>query len=630
MMKNKLLNRIRYKIYSYPLNLQINIAIGVIILITIALISSITYAKTLNQTKENFKETGLLILQETMDKINSRLKLAENTALMISNDTRILSYSDASNNVSESEISRYLNNCYEFNKYDTHQEGLAYIENLIDDIMFISDKSIIIARRLNFTPYNIRRELNNEWFKKAYANKGKLIWTDFFYNSSSEQIVKSNSDELNSRLNQFMLIRYIVNEKTSEGLGYVALSINSENLSRLIDNIKFGKNGNLYIINGQGTILACENRGSILGNINFTDSAMKQMSASNSSLNFFEGKIDTDNCFIFHSPLSINDWKLVVTIPVKELEDSVSSTLLSVSIVGIISFIIITAISTLVLNNMSHPLKKILLSIKETRNGNLSQKVNVQGCMEVNELSTEFNFMLDKINSLLDTIVDEQKALRKSELKALRAQINPHFLYNTLDSIKWLIFSGDSKKASELTASLSMFFRLGLSGGSEEIPIRDEIEHVRQYLFIQQLRCGDKMNYILDVDADIENFRSPKLILQPIVENAFIHGLNKKETPGVIKIRVQKQDEETILFEISDNGLGMEPEHLESLNQRINNPLLQSTAGNHGYAIRNVNQRIKLSYGDKFGICYKSKYEVGTKVSVTIPVIPADSPFHAS
>ena len=241
--------------------------------------------------------------------------------------------------------------------------------------------------------------------------------------------------------------------------------------------------------------------------------------------------------------------------------------------------------------------------------------------MEVKQLSTEFNFMLDKINSLLERIVEEQKVLRKAELKALRAQINPHFLYNTLDSIKWLICSGDGKKASELATSLSTFFRLSLSGGNEEIPIRDEVEHVRHYLFIQKLRCGDNMNYILDIDAEIENFKTPKLILQPIVENALFHGLNKKEGAGLIKIVAKRKDEQTIIFEVFDDGLGMSPEELDSLNQRINDPLLQSTAGSHGYAIRNVNQRIKLSYGDKYGIHYKSKYNVGTKVSVTIPVI---------
>jgi len=612
---------IKQKIYSYPLNLQINIAIGVIILITIFLILTITYVNTFNQTKENFKETGLLILQETMDKINSRLKLAENTAIMISNDSRILNYTYSSNSTSEAEISRYLNNCLDFNKYDTHEEGLAYIENLIDDIIFISEKSIIITRKLNFTSYNIRRELNNEWFKKAYFNKGRLIWSDYFYNSSSEQLVKSTSSELNSRLNQFMLIRYIVNEKTSEDVGYIALSINFENLSRLIDNIKVGKAGNLFVIDNKGTILACEDRAQILKTINFDGQTMKKVLSTSSNINFFEGKIDNRNYFIFHAPLSINNWKLVLTIPVKELEESVSSTLFSISIVGVLSFIVITAISTLVLNNMSHPLKEILASIKQTRDGNLSQKVDVQGCMEVKQLSTEFNFMLDKINSLLERIVEEQKVLRKAELKALRAQINPHFLYNTLDSIKWLICSGDGKKASELATSLSTFFRLSLSGGNEEIPIRDEVEHVRHYLFIQKLRCGDNMNYILDIDAEIENFKTPKLILQPIVENALFHGLNKKEGAGLIKIVAKRKDEQTIIFEVFDDGLGMSPEELDSLNQRINDPLLQSTAGSHGYAIRNVNQRIKLSYGDKYGIHYKSKYNVGTKVSVTIPVI---------
>ena len=366
---------IKQKIYSYPLNLQINIAIGVIILITIFLILTITYVNTFNQTKENFQETGLLILQETMDKINSRLKLAENTAIMISNDSRILNYTYSSNSTSEAEISRYLNNCLDFNKYDTHEEGLAYIENLIDDIIFISEKSIIITRKLNFTSYNIRRELNNEWFKKAYFNKGRLIWSDYFYNSSSEQLVKSTSSELNSRLNQFMLIRYIVNEKTSEDVGYIALSINFENLSRLIDNIKVGKAGNLFVIDNKGTILACEDRAQILKTINFDGQTMKKVLSTSSNINFFEGKIDNRNYFIFHAPLSINNWKLVLTIPVKELEESVSSTLFSISIVGVLSFIVITAISTLVLNNMSHPLKEILASIKQTRDGNLSQKV---------------------------------------------------------------------------------------------------------------------------------------------------------------------------------------------------------------------------------------------------------------
>lgn len=612
--------KVNNKFKTYPLNLQINITIGIIILLTVSSITAFTYFNTLNQIKNNFKDTGLLILQETMDKINSRFKLIENTIMMISNDSRIMNFG-LDKDINENEINKYLNSCYEFNKYDTHQEGLAYVQNLIDDIIFINDSSIVIARRLHFTSYNIRSQLGNEWFKKAYKNKGKLIWTDCFINSSSQQLLGKDNDEFNSRLNNFMLIRYVVNEKNFEDVGYIAISVNLENLSKLIDNIKFGKNGNLYIINSAGGILASEDRSLILKKINFDDESMQKISDSSNDQIFFEGTIGQKKYFIYHAPLSINNWKLILTIPVKEMEDSVSSTLLSVLLIGMLSFIVVTAITTLVLNNMSHPLKKILMAIKETRDGNFSHKVDVQGCMEVNQLSTEFNFMLEKINSLLDKIVDEQKALRKSELKALRAQINPHFLYNTLDSIKWLIFSGDSAKASELASALSTFFRIGLSGGNEEIPIRDEVEHVKYYLFIQKLRCGDNMNYLIDMDPDVENLKTPNLILQPVVENAILHGLNRKEGTWLIKLIARKADSQTVVFEITDNGIGMTPEDLEKLNAQIKDPLIQRTAGNHGYAMRNVNQRIKLSYGDNYGIAYKSKYGVGTKVTITIPAI---------
>jgi two-component system sensor histidine kinase YesM len=324
---------------------------------------------------------------------------------------------------------------------------------------------------------------------------------------------------------------------------------------------------------------------------------------------------------IYTSPLAINNWKLVITLPVRELESSVWNTMVPVVIIGIISFIVITLISSVILANLSNPLKKVLVSIKEIRGGNLSKRLTVGGCMEVNELCTEFNYMLDTISDLVEKLVNEQKAMRKSELKALRAQINPHLLYNTLDSIKWLIYSGNSEKASQLIAALSTFFRIGLSGGSEEITIKDEVEHVRQYLFIQKLRYNNSISYIIDLEPEVEFFKTPKLILQPIVENAIFHGLRSKEGSGFIKVIIQKKDENTILFEITDNGKGMSPDELANLNIKINSPLMDSTAGSHGYAISNVNQRIKLCYGNQYGATYISKYNIGTKVQLTIPII---------
>lgn len=615
----KRFNSVKQKYRNLPLNVQINIILGFLLLATISVLTTNTYISTLNQIKSNLTNSSLLVLQETADKINSRLKLVESTVKMISKDSRILSFAQTPNSSSEGEVEGYLNNCIDFNKYDLHQEGIAYEGNLIDDIIFTTDRNIIIARKMHFTSYNIHSLFDNEWFTKAADNRGKLIWTDLFYNKFYEDLLTGSNSDIVSQLNQFMLISNMVDDRDLKDVGCIAVSINLQRLSELIDNIDLSQSGNLYIIDDTGKIVASKDQSQLLKIIDFDKSTADRLTDADNSQSFFEGRIGKLRHFIFYAPLSINGWKLVLTIPVQEMVNSVSSTLFSVIIIGFIAFLIITGVSSLVLNNSIHPLKKMLASIKETRKGDLSQKVAVTGCLEVNELSTEYNFMLDKINSLLHKILDEQKAIRKSELKAFMAQINPHFLYNTLDSIKWLILSGNNNTASKLIASLSTFFRIGLSGGNEVISILDEVEHARQYLFIQKVRCGDRMDYLIDVDAEIENHKTPKLILQPLVENAIIHGLNKKEGIGLIKVLIHKKDENTILFEIIDNGIGMSPEEQDALNKKINNPLLQSTAGSHGYAVRNVNYRIKLTCGEEYGISYESRLLLGTKVFVTIP-----------
>ncbi|MBC8059442.1 MAG: sensor histidine kinase [Clostridiaceae bacterium] len=608
--------KFRYRYINAPLNLQINIVISAIILIAVILITTLTYFKTLSYTKNSFKNNGSILLLETSDKINARLKLVENTVLMISNDARIQNYETSNSTTNESEINTYLNSSIDFNKYSAKQNGINYENNLIDDIIFSTSSSTIIARRVHFTSYNIKKELVNKWFIKAENNIGKLTWTDYFYNGSAEDILTNNSGDLPSQLNQFMLIRYIFNPSSFKKVGFVAASINLKNLSGLIDNVEFEQSGAFYIIDENGRIIASKNSSDILSNMNFDAATGKKMSSGN----YLEGNIGNQAYMVFHQPLAINNWQLVITVPKNELQKSISGAILSVIIIGIMCFLLILVISTLILKNLSSPLNQIIELIKRTRKGNLSNRVEVTGCMEVSELSTEFNFMLERINILLEKILEEQKVIVQAELRTLRAQINPHFLYNTLDSIKWLVLSSDDKKATEIVSALSTFFRLGLSGGNEEIPIKDEIEHVRQYLFIQKLRYGEKLDYLIDIDGDLELYKTPKLILQPIIENAIYHGLNKTEGEGFIKIIVTKT-KDNISFEITDNGIGMTEVTSQKLNAKINEYNVKGDSDGHGYAIKNVNQRIKLSYGDEYGINYNSKYEVGTKVTLKIPII---------
>ncbi|NLM74215.1 MAG: histidine kinase [Clostridiaceae bacterium] len=610
------------KFRSLPLSIQINITIGVIILVTILVLTCFTYLHTLNQTKNNFKQNGLLILQETMDKINSRFRLIENTVEMISTDSRVLDYaSNESGKSNELEAYKYLNSCYNFNSFDLHDEGLSYVKNLIDDILLITDKNYLIVRKLHFSSYNILSYRESEWFKHAYENKGKSVWTDHFLNDSSNQYYSKQFKD--AFVNNFMLIRYIYDEQRHRDAGWVAISMNLENLSQLIENIQFGKEGRLYITDKNGTIIASKDRTQIMARLNLSKEDFNQLFLSGAANgNFFEGKIDGEPYFIYHTPLAINGWKLVLTLPVEEVESSFYQTVTTLIAIALIAVIIITIISSIVLHSITNPLKKMLYSIQKTRKGDITKKIEVSGCLEVNELCTEFNEMLDTIQDLLKRIMEEQKALRKTELKTLRSQINPHFLYNTLDSIKWLIYSNNGEKASELISALSTFFRIGLSGGRDEIKISDEVEHVRQFLFIQKMRAGDKLNYLIDVDpdVDIDNLLTPKLILQPIVENSILHGINKKDANGIIKL-VIKKTEDSILFEITDNGMGMKPSDLEQLKKLISDHSNRLTMKNHGLAVWNVNQRIKLAYGPKYGLNFESKYGVGTKVVISIPIL---------
>lgn len=612
-------NKIALKFKSLPLNLQLNLVIGSIILIVMAILTTTIYMNSFNYIKKNYEETGRLILQETVEKIDSRLKLAENTAFMISSDSRIQNFNSRSTSISE--VNSYLNDCIDFNRYETFENGTTNrMQNIIDDIIFINDDSTIIARKINFTSYNIKNQLSEEWLKKAYAEKGKLVWTNILYNKTAELKNADNSNVYKSQLSHFMLIRYIFNEKSLYDIGYIAISINLEKFSNLIENISLGKSGKIFVIDESGKIIASKEKDRLLENVDMNSDAMKNIFSTKNNSGFFEGSIDKKQFVVFHAPLSINNWRLVIAMPLSELKASVSKTLLSTVLIGLLSFVIITSIISLILNNLSKPLKKMLSAINKIKKGDLNQRVNIQGCFEVNQLCVEFNFMLEKINSLLHRIVEEERALRKSELKNLRAQINPHFLYNTLDSIRWLVKSGNSQKSTTLLVSLSSFFRIGLSGGNDEILIGEEVEHVRQYLIIQKIRCDEKFDYLIYVDPDLAEVKTLKLILQPIVENAILHGLTPLVNSGSIKIVISKKDSYTVNFEISDNGIGITPEELENLNSKINSPMLQNTAGSHGYAMRNINQRIKLNYGDEYGIKIQSSYGKGVMVTISIPI----------
>jgi two-component system sensor histidine kinase YesM len=264
------------------------------------------------------------------------------------------------------------------------------------------------------------------------------------------------------------------------------------------------------------------------------------------------------------------------------------------------------------------PIKKLRSVTTTIAQRDLQALVNRSNANEIAELGMSFNIMIGKIQELLDAKMQEQENLKKAEFRALQAQINPHFLYNTLDTIVWMAEAKKHEQVIQIVGALSSFFRISLSKGRDWISLRDEIEHTRSYLTIQKMRYRDILDYRIEVEEEALNSTILKLTIQPLVENALYHGIKNKRNGGTITVRVQCHGDDAIQIQIEDDGIGFTPDKLAQLLDEMADTgeiRLQES----GFGIENVNKRVKLYYGRQYGLAVTSAYQVGTMVTLLIP-----------
>jgi two-component system sensor histidine kinase YesM len=266
------------------------------------------------------------------------------------------------------------------------------------------------------------------------------------------------------------------------------------------------------------------------------------------------------------------------------------------------------------------PIKKLHDVTTTITKNDLQVLVNSENVNEITELGNNFNIMIGRIRELLNAKVKEQENLKKAELKALQAQINPHFLYNTLDTIVWMAEANNTEQVIELVRALSSFFRIALSKGKDWISIRQEIEHVRSYLAIQKMRYRDILDYKIEVDEDLLDGTILKLTLQPLVENALYHGIKNKRDGGTIIVRAQRVSTNLIRLEVQDDGVGFTPFKLAQIRTMLNDDSGEISLKEGGFGLENVNKRIKLYYGKQYGLYVHSEYLGGTQVVARIPL----------
>lgn len=388
---------------------------------------------------------------------------------------------------------------------------------------------------------------------------------------------------------------------------YIAVDFQFSSLASYVDNIKIGQRGYCFIMDETGEIVYHPQQQVLFAGVKHED--VQKLSRLK------DGVHPQEDVIYAMETLESGDWRIVGVSYTSELIDEQIGRITSVVFAIAFAGILLSAGMCIVFSRiLSRPIRNLAGAMQAFETDVEKFDYQMEGRIsEVSSLSSSFAHMVYMIRELINKVKAEEISLRKTELKALQAQINPHFLYNTLDSIQWMCEQEKTKDAVKMVGALARLFRISISRGKELIPIKDEINHAKSYLVIQSYRYKNQFTYEFIVDETILDYLCNKITLQPILENAIYHGIGRMVDEGKVTV-IAKQEEGDIVFSVEDNGAGMTKEQCESI-------LKKERSDSSGIGIKNVNDRIKIFFGEEYGIRIESELDVGTTITIRFPII---------
>ena len=389
---------------------------------------------------------------------------------------------------------------------------------------------------------------------------------------------------------------------------FVAIDFKFSSIAKYIDKVSIGQRGYCYIVNSKGQIIYHPQQQMLFSGLKEENT----FEISELSDGIHRKK---DNIYNISSLDSCN-WKIVGV----SFNDEITQAVKSQVVVGLIFALLFSAFMSAVIyfllsRTVTRPVRRLVASMQkfEKQAETFEYKADMSNVAEFQTLSTSFEHMVLMIQSLVEKVHNEEIVLRKTELKALQAQINPHFLYNTLDSIQWMCEQDNSKDAVKMVGALAKLFRISISHGNEFITISDELKHAESYLIIQSYRYKNQFTYSFDVDKSVLDCMCNKITIQPFIENAIYHGLDRMVDEGEIKIIVERRGKDIAII-VKDNGLGMTEEQCKAVLQK-------GRSDSKGIGVKNGDGRLKIYFGEEYGITIDSELDVGTTVTIKIPKI---------
>ena len=441
-----------------------------------------------------------------------------------------------------------------------------------------------------------------EWYKKAVESRGESILTS----SHVQHVIEGERPWV---ITMSRGIANLVGSRASKGAVFIDLNYSA--ISELCDQNSIGDKGYVFIVDQDGNIVYHPQQQQLYNELQ-TENIDAVMNAKTDTVTV--GKGEHEKIYTI-SRSEKTGWTVVGCMNVAELLKG-SRQAQRVYVVCAAGLIVLALIlSRLLARNITYPIQRLRDSMKKVQTGEFPTiDLEVSSENEIGSLTKSFNVMTHRIQELMAQNIHEQEQKRKSELKALQSQINPHFLYNTLDSIIWMAEGKKNEEVVLMTASLARLLRQSISNEDELVSIGQEAEYARSYLTIQKMRYKDKLEFQIDISPAIFGVKIIKLVLQPIIENAIYHGLKYKDSKGFLIVRGYQEGEKAVL-EVEDNGVGMDEETLSHIFEKH-----KVNYHSNGVGVYNVQKRLKLYYGEEYGIVYKSRKNEGTRAVITIPV----------
>lgn len=406
------------------------------------------------------------------------------------------------------------------------------------------------------------------------------------------------------------LSRVLLNNRTGEKEGLFFVDLNYSAISDLCNNNSIGNKGYIFVLDAEGNVIYHPKQQLMYGGL-LTEHIDEIMNCERDSLTVRDG---TERKLYTLSRSDKTGWIVVGAAYTSELLKNNKQAQILYILAAVILILGVLLISNMLSRAITRPLRQLTESMSMVEKGQFD-RANVYVTMEneIGSLGKSYNLMTERIHTLMEENVYEQKQKRKSELRALQAQINPHFLYNTLDSIIWMSEAGQNDEVVEMTSALAKLLRQSISNDNEQVELVQEMEYVHNYLTIQKMRYQDKLEYNIEIEPIVSHVKIVKLVLQPIVENAIYHGIKYKGSKGSLWIRAYA-DSGDVCIAVEDDGIGMDENMLSTIFDEK-----EKSRKQNGVGVSNVQKRLKLYYGEEYGITYESRPGVGTRAMIRIP-----------